>query len=92
MNSERGVKVSGESAQYSKIFDWYKEDFGGDAGVAVGAEMADIAMVTRGANAEERAAFPGKVFSEVPIGIQALAIIVPRDVLRPVCVRSPKRR
>ena len=34
VNSERGVKVSGESAQYSKIFDWYKEDFGGDAGVA----------------------------------------------------------
>ena len=52
----------------------------GQAVMAVGAEMADIAMVTRGANAEERAAFPGKVFSEVPIGIQALAIIVPRDV------------
>ena len=51
----------------------------GQAVLAVGAEQADIAMVTRGANAEERAAFPGKVFSEVPIGIQALAIIVPRD-------------
>ena len=34
VNSERGVKVSGETAQYSKIFDWYKDDFGGDAGVA----------------------------------------------------------
>ena len=33
VNSERGVKVSGESAQLSKIFDWYKEDFGGESGV-----------------------------------------------------------
>ena len=52
----------------------------GVAVMAVGAEQAEIAMVTREANAEERAAFPGKTFSEVPIGIQALAIIVPRDV------------
>ena len=34
VNSERGVKVRGEIALYSKIFDWYKDDFGGDAGVA----------------------------------------------------------
>lgn len=34
VNSERGVKASGETAQLSKIFDWYKDDFGGDAGVA----------------------------------------------------------
>lgn len=33
VNSERGVKVNGETAQLSKIFDWYKEDFGGEAGV-----------------------------------------------------------
>ena len=34
LNTERGVKLSGETAQLSKIFDWYKDDFGGDAGVA----------------------------------------------------------
>ncbi len=33
VNEDRGVKASGDSAQFSKIFDWYKEDFGGDAGV-----------------------------------------------------------
>jgi hypothetical protein len=33
VNEERGVKVSGDSAQLSKIFDWYKEDFGGESGV-----------------------------------------------------------
>jgi Protein of unknown function, DUF547 len=33
LNEDRGVKVSGDTAQLSKIFDWYKEDFGGDAGV-----------------------------------------------------------
>jgi hypothetical protein len=33
-NSERGVKYSAESkaAQLSKIFDWFKDDFGGQAG------------------------------------------------------------
>jgi hypothetical protein len=34
VNSDRGVKPSGETAQLSKIFDWYKDDFGGDAGIA----------------------------------------------------------
>lgn len=33
VNDDRGVKVSGDTAQLSKIFDWYKEDFGGEAGV-----------------------------------------------------------
>jgi hypothetical protein len=33
LNEDRGIKVSGDSAQLSKIFDWYKEDFGGEAGV-----------------------------------------------------------
>ena len=33
-NNERGVKASGDTAQLSKIFDWYKEDFGGEAGVS----------------------------------------------------------
>jgi hypothetical protein len=33
VNESRGIKLSGDSAQLSKIFDWYKEDFGGDAGV-----------------------------------------------------------
>ena len=34
VTSDRGVKASGDSAQLSKIFDWYKEDFGGEPGVA----------------------------------------------------------
>ena len=34
VNSDRGVKVNGDTGQLSKIFDWYKEDFGGDAGVS----------------------------------------------------------
>ena len=34
VNSEHGVKATGVSAQLSKIFDWYKEDFGGEAGVS----------------------------------------------------------
>ena len=33
VNTDRGIKASGDAAQLSKIFDWYKEDFGGDAGV-----------------------------------------------------------
>lgn len=34
LNSERGVRVAGDTAQVSKIFEWYKEDFGGEAGTA----------------------------------------------------------
>ena len=34
VNGDHGVKVNGDTAQLSKIFDWYKEDFGGDAGVS----------------------------------------------------------
>jgi hypothetical protein len=33
LNSDRGIRVSGDKAELAKIFDWYKEDFGGDAGV-----------------------------------------------------------
>ena len=31
VNSPNGVKPSGDGAALSKIFDWYKEDFGGEA-------------------------------------------------------------
>ena len=34
VNSPSGVKPEGDGVALSKIFDWYKEDFGGDAGVA----------------------------------------------------------
>lgn len=34
VNSANGVRPEGDGAALSKIFDWYKEDFGGDAGVA----------------------------------------------------------
>jgi len=33
VNSPNGVKPTGDGAALSKIFDWYKEDFGGEAGV-----------------------------------------------------------
>ena len=33
VSSERGVKFAGGTAQLSKIFDWYEEDFGGESGV-----------------------------------------------------------
>ena len=33
VNSPSGVKPEGDGAALSKIFDWYKEDFGGDAAV-----------------------------------------------------------
>ena len=33
VNSEHGVKASGETAALSKIFDWYKDDFGADGAV-----------------------------------------------------------
>ena len=33
VNDPRGFKASGGAADLSKIFDWYKEDFGGEAGV-----------------------------------------------------------
>lgn len=34
LNTDRGVRVSGDSAQASKIFDWYKDEFGGQPGIA----------------------------------------------------------
>ena len=34
VNSPLGVQPEGDGAALSKIFDWYKEDFGGDAAVA----------------------------------------------------------
>lgn len=33
VNSERGVRVKGTSVELSKIFEWYKDDFGGAQGV-----------------------------------------------------------
>ncbi|MEA3186815.1 MAG: hypothetical protein QOD99_645 [Chthoniobacter sp.] len=33
VNSERGMRMDGEGVALSKIFDWYKEDFGGSNGV-----------------------------------------------------------
>lgn len=32
VNSDRGVRVKGGSVELSKIFDWYKDDFGGTPG------------------------------------------------------------
>lgn len=32
VNSERGVRVSGTTVHLSKIFEWYKDDFGGASG------------------------------------------------------------
>ena len=33
VNSENGVRLKGNAAELSAIFDWYKEDFGGAGGV-----------------------------------------------------------
>lgn len=32
VNSDRGVRMSGQQVRLSKIFDWYKADFGGESG------------------------------------------------------------
>jgi phosphate transport system substrate-binding protein len=47
---------------------------------ALGFGLADMAMVTRRMRAEERADFPGTRFTETRIGVQTVAILVPRDV------------
>jgi phosphate transport system substrate-binding protein len=48
--------------------------------LSVGAGTADVAMSTRALTAEDRANFPSARFAEERIGMQALAVIVPRDV------------
>jgi phosphate transport system substrate-binding protein len=48
--------------------------------LSVGAGTADVAMSTRSLSAEDRAGFPSRRFEEQRIGMQALAVIVPRDV------------
>lgn len=48
--------------------------------LSVGAGTADVAMSTRALTAEDRAGFPSARFIEERIGMQVLAVIVPRDV------------
>ncbi|HEX5175933.1 MAG TPA: substrate-binding domain-containing protein, partial [Chthoniobacteraceae bacterium] len=48
--------------------------------LSVGAGTADVAMSTRALTAEDRAGFPARRFHEERVGMQALAVIVPRDV------------
>jgi phosphate transport system substrate-binding protein len=48
--------------------------------LSVGAGTADVAMSTRELTAEDRAGFPSRRFAEQRVGMQALAVIVPRDV------------
>ncbi|MDB6150036.1 MAG: transporter binding lipoprotein, partial [Chthoniobacter sp.] len=47
---------------------------------AVGARAADVALTTRKLNASDRAAAPDRRFEEFQIGVQVVAVIVPRDV------------
>jgi len=56
------------------------ESGSGNAAVALGYDVADIAMMLRPLNTTERASFPDKRFVEERIGSQAIALIVPRDV------------
>jgi phosphate transport system substrate-binding protein len=56
------------------------ESGSGNAAVALGYEVADIAMMVRPLNNTERAQFPDKRFVEERIGSQAVAVLVPRDV------------
>ncbi len=56
------------------------ESGSGNAAMALGYDVADIAMMLRPLNTTERAQFPEKRFVEERIGSQAIALIVPRDV------------
>lgn len=56
------------------------ESGSGNAAIALGYEVADIAMMLRPLNSTERAQFPDKRFVEERIGSQAIALLVPRDV------------
>jgi phosphate transport system substrate-binding protein len=56
------------------------ESGSGNAVIALGYDVADIAMALRGVNATERATFPAKRFVEERIGSQAICLLVPRDV------------
>ena len=47
---------------------------------ALGEGAVDVALSTRPVTPEERAAAPGVVFNEIPIGAQAIAIVVSKDV------------
>lgn len=56
------------------------ESGSGNAAIALGYDVADIAMMLRPLNTTERATFPSKRFVEERIGSQAIALLVPRDV------------
>jgi phosphate transport system substrate-binding protein len=56
------------------------ESGSGNAAIALGYDVADIAMMLRPLNTTERAQFPDKRFVEERIGSQAIALLVPRDV------------
>ena len=56
------------------------ESGSGNAMIALGYEVADIAMVLRAVTNTERANFPDRHFTEERIGSQAIALLVPRDV------------
>jgi hypothetical protein len=49
VNTPKGVAIEKQTAQLSKIFDWYKDDFSGEAGV--------IAFI----NKRRSSALPGKI-------------------------------
>lgn len=56
------------------------ESGSGNAAIALGYDVADIAMMLRPLESGERAQFPDKHFVEERIGSQAIALLVPRDV------------
>jgi phosphate transport system substrate-binding protein len=56
------------------------EGSSGTAAATLGKEEVDIAMMMRHLTAEERAAYPNRPFQEYQIGMQIIALIVPRDV------------
>jgi phosphate transport system substrate-binding protein len=56
------------------------ESGSGNAAIALGYDVTDIAMMLRPLNHTERAQFPDKRFVEERIGSQAIALLVPRDV------------
>ena len=55
---------------------------GGSTGgiLAIGSEQADLGMSTRAITGSDRAAFPGVSYKEYRLGIQAMVLVVPRDL------------
>jgi phosphate transport system substrate-binding protein len=55
------------------------QSLSGSAIHAVGAEVADVAVITRGLTPEDRSDFPSRRFFEIEVGVQVVVPIVSRE-------------